>query len=209
MRGVANGDDLHSGVSNGVHRFLPMRPLAHVHHLPSGFGSKALPLELNFGKHPTVLRWLRPNDVGRLLTFFGSHTPETIRSRYGYLFTRLSSDRAAHLVGVDQSVDAALGIFETNALGQLIAIGRYCLAEDRASAELAFVVREDRRGLGIATALLHALAAIARERGLARLTAQIQCDNGPMISVFRHAGAVFATIPGAGSLEATLELRTR
>jgi GNAT superfamily N-acetyltransferase len=185
-----------------------MRPLVHLHLLPSDFGSKALPLELVFGKHHTVLRWLRPHDVGRLLTFFGSHTPETIRSRYGYLFTRLSSDRAAHLVGVDQSVDAALGVFEANEPGHLVAIGRYCRAEDGTSAELAFVVREDRRGLGIATALLHALIAIARERGLLRLTAQVQCDNGTMLGVFRHAGATFTAIPGSGTFEATIALPT-
>lgn len=184
-----------------------MRTSAHLHRLPPGFGGSALPLALVFGQHHTLLRWLRPDDVGRLLEFFGSHTPETIRSRYGYLFTRLSTDRAAHLVGVDQSSDAALGVFEGDEPAPLIAIGRYCLAEDRASAELAFVVREDRRGLGIATALLDALREIARERGVPKLTAQIQSDNGTMLAVFRRAGASFASSPGGGTLDVTIEIR--
>lgn len=88
-----------------------MCALAYRRRLPRHFGETDIPLALRFGVHRTVLRWLRPDDVDRLLEFFGSHTPETIRRRYGYLFTRMSSDRAANLVEVDQSRDAALGNF--------------------------------------------------------------------------------------------------
>ncbi|HEX2855327.1 MAG TPA: GNAT family N-acetyltransferase [Opitutaceae bacterium] len=183
-----------------------MRPLAHFHQLPPGFRVEDLPLAVRFGAHRTVLRWLGPDDAPRLLEFFKSHTPDTIRNRYGYLFTDMSSDRAARLVNVDQLSDAALGVFEDDWHARLVAIGRYCLAEDKSSAELAFVVREDRRNLGIASTLIGALIAIAREREVPRLTAQIQSDNGPMLAIFRQAGATFASIPGSGATEAVISL---
>jgi GNAT superfamily N-acetyltransferase len=175
--------------------------------LPRHLRASNLPLVRRIGRHRLTLRWLRPDDAERLIAFFASHTPETIRHRYGYLFTAMPPDRAAALVGVDQTRDAALGWFEQRE-GRLAlsAIGRYCLARDGHSAEVAFVVREDRRGLGLATALLHALIATARERGLSRLTAQVENDNGPMRKILQRAGATFAEIPGTSTDAATLAL---
>lgn len=149
------------------------------------------------------MRRLRSDDADRLIEFFQSHTEGTVRSRYGYLLAEMSPARAAGLAGVDQSKDAALGVFEMEGpCPRLIAIGRYCLSPATASAELAFVVHEAYRNLGIATSLLEALARIAWAHGLCLLTAQVQEDNGPMLAVFRKAGAGFMLIPGTGAEEA-------
>ena len=157
-----------------------------------------------------MLRWLGPADAERLIAFFRTHTPDTILARYGYFFAQMTPERAAKLVGVDQSRDAALGIFEPLAPGApLIAIGRFCRSGDAASAEVAFVVREDRRGLGLATVLFQALAAIARERGLAELLAQVQHDNPAMLAVFRRAGAEMHCDLGTGCIEVRLALEKK
>ena len=155
--------------------------------LTDGFPS-TLPLARKFGPHRTTLRFLDPGDSTALLVFFSSHTPDTIYSRYGS-FVRMSPEHAMQLVSVNQSRDCALGVFEDHAR-VLIAIGRYCLAASGDSAEVAFVVQENRRGLGIATLLLRELRAIAHERGLARLTAQVNPNNHVMLDIFRSAGAV-------------------
>lgn len=161
-----------------------------------------LPRAITFGPYCTILRRLRPDDAERLIEFFQSHTEDTVRSRYGYLLTEMSPARAAGLAGVDQSKDAALGVFEMEGqCPRLIAVGRYCLSPTAASAEVAFVVHEAYRNLGVATCLLEALAQIARERGLSLLTAQVQEDNGPMLAVFRKAGAGFTVVPGTGAEE--------
>jgi len=166
------------------------------------------PQTLRFGRHFVSLRWLGPADVGRLLEFFDSHTPETIRDRYGFLFAHLSPERAAELVGIDQSKDAALGVFEERKRNTLlIAIGRYCRSVDGRTAEVAFVVREDRRGLGIATRLLGALVGIARSRGLLRLTAQVHADNHAMLGVLRKAGAIQREHTPGGEIEMSLALQ--
>lgn len=161
-----------------------------------------LPLVCKFGTHRTTLRFLRPDDADRLMAFFSSHTLETIYGRYG-LFVHLSPERAAELVGVDQSRDCALGVFEGQS-DTLIAIGRYCLSTAGDSAEVAFVVREDRRGIGIATALLRELLLIARERGLTKLTAQVEPHNHAMLGIFRRAGATFAGHDYGDAIKITL-----
>jgi acetyltransferase len=172
------------------------------------FHPSDLPLPIRFGVHRARLRWLEPDDLARLRAFFATHTPETIHQRYGYFFTQLAPETATRLVNIDRTRDAALGVFERdNGDGRLIAIGRYCLGPDMRSAELAFVVHEERRGLGIATTLCAALIHIARDRQLERLTAQVQWDNTPMLAILRRAGATFAAVAQTSAIQATLDLR--
>jgi RimJ/RimL family protein N-acetyltransferase len=163
-----------------------------------------LPLIRKFGIHRTTLRFLSPDDAAKLMVFFSSHTPDTIYSRYGS-FVHMSPEHAAQLVGVNQSRDCALGVFEGRT-GMLIAIGRYCLDASGGSAEVAFVVRESRRGLGIATALLRELLLIARKRGLAKLTAQVEHNNHAMMEIFRRVGAAFTEHGYGDAIKVTLGL---
>jgi len=184
-------------------------PLTHTarSRLPADFKPANLPLEISFGGHRSILRWLTPADADRLLEFFHTHTEETIYERYGCAGVQISPERAAELVGVDQQRDAALGVFDAADPHQpLIAIGRYCLAASGRSAEAAFVVHEKRRRLGIGTTLCAALVAIARERKLDRLVAQVRQGNVPMIHVLRATGAAFEWISGAPGFKATLLL---
>jgi GNAT superfamily N-acetyltransferase len=162
------------------------------------------PREVLFGGHPHVIRLLGPADEGRLISFFNSHTGETIRQRYGYRISEMTHERAQRLVGVDQSRDVALGVFERATDGEevLHAVGRYLLDATGRSAEMAFVVRETKRGLGICTALVRRLLLIARARGMSYLFAQVQADNAPMLAAFRHHGGRMRPIPGADATEA-------
>ncbi len=140
--------------------------------------------------HCYSLRPLNLADVECLQAFFYSHSEETIRHRYGYNLKRMSLERAKELCGVDQNVDPALGLFDCGT-GQSIlhAVGRYFLDADKSGGEMAFVVRESKRRLGMARLLLEALMRIARERGLSRLWAQVERDNLAMLHLFQVYGA--------------------
>lgn len=138
-----------------------------------------------------LLRPLSPADDRRLQDFFYSHTEETIVRRYGFTVTRMSRERAFELVGIDQNRDLALGIFELQGPRQVIhAIGRYYLDRDAKGAEMAFVVGENKRRLGMARVLLQNMIHVARERGLQSLWAQVDRDNLPMLKLFRDHKAV-------------------
>jgi GNAT superfamily N-acetyltransferase len=135
------------------------------------------------------LRLLSPGDAGRLQDFFYSHTEETIQLRYGHAVVRMTRERAADLVGVDQARDLAIAIFSSPGADEVIhAIGRYYLDPDGTSAEVAFVVRETKRRLGLGTMLLQALVDAARARGLNALWGRVRRDNLPMLALFRRFG---------------------
>lgn len=134
-----------------------------------------------------ILRPLTPADDRRLQEFFYSHTEETIVRRYGFTVTRMSRERAFELVGVDQNKDLALAIFELQGPRQVIhAVGRYYLDRDGKGAEMAFVVAENKRRLGMAQVLLDRMREIGGERGLQYLWAQVDRDNTGMLKLFRH-----------------------
>lgn len=167
---------------------------------------RALPLDRKFGSHKATIRLLQPADRDTLLKFFESHTKETIHMRYGYELSQISEARAAELVGVDQTKDAALGIFEPAEAVPLVAIGRYCIRPDGTSAEVAFVVREDRRHLGMATVLMKMLLGIAASRGLKTLDAQVLRENQPMLEIFARLGGTKAGIPSTDSVTVSLDV---
>lgn len=68
-------------------------------------------------------------------------------------------------------------------------MGRYYLDKEGKSAEMAFVVRENKRRTGMGTALLEKMKAVARHRKLESLWAFTASDNLPMLELFRKAGA--------------------
>jgi RimJ/RimL family protein N-acetyltransferase len=168
---------------------------------------KTAPGRVMFGGARHLLRPLHKGDEERLRAFFRSHTPETIYERYGYPVPDMNFDRASQLVNVDQSKDCALGIFEDTPKGEIFhAVGRYCLDPDGRNAEVAFVVRESKRNLGMAGTLLRELIRTARERSLASLWAQLSANNGPMLAVFRKHGFSFVPLGQAEGIRATLPL---
>lgn len=133
-----------------------------------------------------LIRPLTPADDRRLQEFFYSHTEETINRRYGFTVTRMSRERAFELVGVDQNHDLALAIIELMGPRQVIhAVGRYYLDRDGRGAEMAFVVSEKKRRVGMARSLLDRMLEVAQDRGLELLWAQVDRDNQAMITLFR------------------------
>jgi hypothetical protein len=67
----------------------------------------------------------------------------------------MSQQRAYELVSVDQNRDLALAVFERDGPDDLIhAVGRYYLDKNGRSAEMAFVVGESKRRVGMARTLL-------------------------------------------------------
>jgi GNAT superfamily N-acetyltransferase len=65
----------------------------------------------------------------------------------------------------------------------IVAVGRYFLDEATQLAEVAFVVHEQYRGMGIASHLLSQLMKIIRAKGFSGITAQVLSSNAPMLKV--------------------------
>lgn len=142
------------------------------------------------------LRPLHPSDMRALQEFFYSHDEETVRLRYGYLRDRMTGESAYKLAAVDQTKDLALGIFaEDHGRQELRAIGRYYLDAAGKRAEVAFVVHELTRHLGVAGFLLGELAAMAERRGIDEFWASVMPDNRAMAGLFLAVGGSESQAP--------------
>ncbi|MBF0401458.1 MAG: GNAT family N-acetyltransferase [Magnetococcales bacterium] len=202
-------------VAHPDHREMLLQQVRKSFWVPSYQHSVPVPVE-GLGKIPVkkfkakdgnsyFLRPLQPSDDRRLQEFFYSHDRDTLLLRYHYIPTRLSRERAYALVNIDQDTDLALGIVARQGPREEIqAVGRYYLIPNSRTAELAFVVREDRRGQGFGRRLLKRLIRVARRRGLEKLLAVVQAGNQPMRGLLEAAG--FVVQPGGGSDPASVAL---
>jgi acyl-CoA hydrolase/GNAT superfamily N-acetyltransferase len=144
---------------------------------------------VKFGKVRLLMRPLHPSDMRGLQEFFYSHDDETVRLRYGYRRDRMTGESAYKLAAVDQRKDLALGLFEeSHGREELRAIGRYYLDGDGKRAEVAFVVHETMRGLGLGAYLMSELATVALRRKVTSFWASVMADNVAMARVFRAVG---------------------
>ncbi|MBK1853482.1 GNAT family N-acetyltransferase [Verrucomicrobiaceae bacterium 5K15] len=152
-----------------------------------------------------TFRPLHPSDTRALQSFFYSHTKETVNMRYGYLKDRLTDEAAYKLTSVNQSVDVAFALFtEMGQRQEICAVGRFYRDPTSDSAEVAFIVGENFRRLGIARFLLAELTAVALRRGIKTFWASVLKKNKPMAALFTSYGATKESHFGEDSDEFTL-----
>jgi acyl-CoA hydrolase/RimJ/RimL family protein N-acetyltransferase len=133
-----------------------------------------------------TIRPIRSSDERRLQDFFYSHTEETVQYRYGYAARTMTHQRALSLVELDYQKRLALvALYGEPGEEQIIAVGRYELDETTNLAEVAFVVHENFRGLGLTCDLLQSLTREAKTQGISGFTAQVLSENKPMLHIFQ------------------------
>ncbi|MEU6281800.1 GNAT family N-acetyltransferase [Streptomyces sp. NPDC047028] len=139
------------------------------------------------------IRPITVDDADRLVSFYEQVSDESKYYRFFAPYPRLSAKdvhRFTHHDFVDRvGLAATIG-------GEFIATVRY----DRVGAdgmpasapadeaEVAFLVQDAHQGRGVASTLLEHIAAVARERGIRRFTAEVLPANSKMIKVFTDAG---------------------
>ncbi|MFF4757596.1 GNAT family N-acetyltransferase [Streptomyces sp. NPDC001292] len=139
------------------------------------------------------IRPITADDAGRLVSFYEQVSDESKYYRFFAPYPRLSAKdvhRFTHHDFVDRvGLAATVG-------GEFIATVRYDrigadgmpASAPSDEAEVAFLVQDAHQGRGVASALLEHIAAVARERGIRRFTAEVLPANNKMIKVFTDAG---------------------
>ena len=90
-----------------------------------------------------------------------------------------------HWASIDYRKNMSIvGLVQKGGHKEIIAIGTYAYEQDQ-QAEVAFVVREDYQGMGIASYLLAVLEGIARENHYTHFSATALRQNAAMIQVFK------------------------
>lgn len=131
-------------------------------------------------------RPLLPSDEIAYRNFFYSLQEKTIFMRFFYRMRSFSHEVVQkHWASVDYHKNMSIiGLVQKGGHKEIIAIGTYAYEHDQ-QAEIAFVVREDYQGMGVASYLLEVLEKIARENQYFRFSATVLRENTAMIKVFK------------------------
>ncbi len=132
------------------------------------------------------IRPLQPSDEFAYRNFFYSLREETIYFRFFYKMKLFSHEVVQkQWASVDYRKNMSLiGMVQKGGHKEIMAIGSY--ADDGDRAEVAFVVREDFQGMGVASHFLAKLEAIARENDYKGFTATVLKENAAMLRVFKR-----------------------
>jgi acyl-CoA hydrolase len=131
-------------------------------------------------------RPLLPSDEFAFRNFFYSLQEKTIYYRFFYKMKLFSHEVVQkQWASVDYRKNMSLiGLVQKGGHQEIMAIGSYAMA-DEATAEVAFVVREDYQGQGVASYLLGELERIAKLNDYKKFSATVLRENKGMLHVFR------------------------
>jgi len=153
-----------------------------------------------------TLRLIRPDDREAFLRFHAGLSDESRYLRYFTARRKLPKSEVRHYTEVDQRDHGGIGAWLD---GALVGHALYDRLADPAEAEVALEVADACQGLGIGTAMLEALARLARHAGIRRFVGHVLPTNQRMLQVFRdlgfgeHAGFEDGVVRVALALEAT------
>ena len=153
-----------------------------------------------------LIRPIRPDDKARLLDVFERLSPESRYRRFLFPIRSLPSAQLRYLTEVDHHAHEALqGVDPLTDDG--VGVARFVRSPgDPTVAEVAVTVVDDWQGRGLGTALLHDLAARAREEGIERFSGSVLAENEPVIELLRRLGDVRTTGRDHGVVELMIDL---
>ena len=159
---------------------------------------------------PVTIRAIRPSDREKIQVTFEKLEPRTVFMRFFGRKATLTDRELTDLTEVDFERAVALVVtWVEEGEEQLIAGGRYINLDDSTPsrvAEIAFTVRDDVQGQGLASLILRSLAQIARLQGIGRFEAEVLPRNTAMLSVFRKSGLPMQQRKRDGIVHVTLDL---
>lgn len=134
------------------------------------------------------IRALRPDDRADLIAAVGRSSAQSIYRRFFAVKRDFAESEIEFFLNVDFVDHVALvAVVDESGRPVIAGGGRYIVVEP-GKAEVAFAVVDQYQGQGLGAALMHHLAAIAREAALKELVAEVLPENVPMLKVFEKSG---------------------
>jgi acetyltransferase len=158
-----------------------------------------------------MIRPIQPEDEPLLVNFHETLSEQSVYQRYFNhlkLDQRIAHERLTRICFNDYDREIALvvehkaGISEN---AEILGVGRLSKARGLNEAEFALLISDSCQHQGIGSELLKRLIQIGRDEKLSRITAEILCDNQPMLHVTRKAG--FKVAHEFGSNDYTAEYK--
>ncbi len=151
------------------------------------------------------LRPTRAADVGPIQDLFYSLSERDIFTRFFTNLKSLSVSKAQHLCSVDYRNEMAFLAVEGDQERERV-LGSSCYYVNQTTnlADVAFMIRPEGQGRGLASQLMRRMIAYARTRGVRGFTADVLCDNAAMLAVFERSGCQVQKKVVSGTYEVTL-----
>ena len=145
-----------------------------------------------------VIRPLTADDGAALHALHDEVSDEAIRLRFFSTARMAAHHYVDHLLSSEEVLALVVELQD-----QLIGLGTAELL-DGSRAEVAFLVSDAARGRGVGTLLLEHLAALAVQRGVTQLEADVLSENHAMLSVFTDAGFDRTRVYDSGTVVLTI-----
>jgi acetyltransferase len=126
--------------------------------------------------------------------------------RYFSLVKTLSRDSLIRLCHLDYDREMALTAVTADG-GTMLGVSRYYLRPETGEAEFALVVNDAFQRQRLGRHLLERLIAVARERGVKKLTGLILAENAPMLALATALGFLAAGPAEDGVVQVDLALQ--
>lgn len=151
--------------------------------------------------NPVRVRSIRADDKARLAAFHQRLSAESVYFRFFEFKGELSPSDLRYLTELDFEKRVALvATLAAAPDAPIVGVARFDVLPDRAGAprraELGIVVEDAHQGQGIGTVLLKYLLAIAHDKGVAEITAEVLPQNTKMLELVAGSG-----VPVQRSLE--------
>jgi acetyltransferase len=171
----------------------PLAPDARYSHLAIHPYPKHLARATRLRSGETVLlRPIRPEDAAAEKRFVARLSSKTIYMRFHAPMRELTLERLVRYTQIDYdremafvAVDARDGDGDG---AEIRGVARYTRNPDGASAEFGIVVEDAWQGRGLGNALMTALEACARERGVSELVGYVLAENDDMVQLMTDRG---------------------
>jgi RimJ/RimL family protein N-acetyltransferase len=176
---------------------------------------EALAMEIsNYSEFETLrdgrrleVRALRSEDREAMLESVGRMSEQSRYYRFFAPKSAFTEKEIAYFMNVDFANHVALvAVLEEAGRPVIVGGGRYIVLKP-GYAEVAFGVDDAHQGLGIASALMRHLVAIARASRLEALQAEVLAKNASMLKVFEKSRLALSTVSDQGVLHVTLRLQ--
>ena len=160
-------------------------------------------LKFTLNGYEFILRTLARADSEKYLIFFNGLSDDSIRCRFGHLITKLTEPEAEKRTDINSENEKALAIFDAE-YSQILAVGRCYFYTKTKDSEVALVVSEGVRRLGLGRFLLQHLIQIAINRNSRSVHAYVATRNAPVVALLRSVGFAGQSVDENGDLRLTL-----
>jgi len=134
-------------------------------------------------------RPVRINDESLIKDLFYSLSDKSLQRRFMSSRRDIPHKIRQEFVVIDYTIEMViLASIEENGKEIAVGMGHFIKDTNTHTAEVAFTVRDEFHGRGIATELLSYLTLLARNEGLHGFTAEVLVENRPMLKVFEKMG---------------------